>query len=410
MLKSLDRTTSAHREHARRRVSLSEVLVRRFIGPAAAGRLLVQLPSDETFVIGRDTPGARADVTVHRGRALWRMFTGGDVALAEAYRDGDWTTSDLYALLNWGMQNEAALYAATSGLTAPRGLRYLQHQLRTNTRGNSRRNIAAHYDLGNEFYAAWLDDGMQYSSGIYAGADTALAAAQQTKLERIAALLDLKGGEGVLEIGCGWGALAEHLIAVHGCHVTGLTLSERQRDYARARLNRSGLGAQADIRLQDYRDVEGTYDRIVSIEMLEAVGEAYWPQYFAKLRQCLAPGGSAVLQVICIAPDRYRYYRQRPDFIQTHIFPGGALPTADIVLGQAERVGLKTLSVEMFGASYARTLAEWRQRFNSAWPAISEMGFDERFRRLWNYYLAYCEVGFEHGALDVGLFRLEQPR
>jgi len=410
MLKSLDRTPSTPRVFARRRMSLTEFLVRRLIGRATAGRLLVHLPADETFAIGRETPGARADVAVHRRRALWRMFIGGDVGLAQAYRDGDWTTSDLYALLNWGVQNEAALYSATSGLIAPRGARYVQHLLRANTRRNSRRNIAAHYDLGNEFYAAWLDDGMQYSSGIYAGAETTLAAAQAVKLERIAALLDLKGGERVLEIGCGWGALAEHLGAVHHCHVTGLTLSERQRDYACARLNRRGLAARNDIRLQDYRDVEGTFDRIVSIEMLEAVGEAYWPQYFAKLRECLVPGGRAVLQVICIAPDRYNAYRQRPDFIQTHIFPGGALLTADIVLGQAERAGLKATSVEMFGASYGRTLADWRQRFNAAWPTISALGFDERFRRLWNYYLAYCQVGFEHGALDVGLFRLERPR
>jgi cyclopropane-fatty-acyl-phospholipid synthase len=410
MLKSLDRTPSETRGYARRRVSLTEFLVRRLVGRATAGRLLVHLPSDETFAIGHETPGMRADVTVYRRRALWRMFVGGDVALAEAYRDGDWTTSDLYALLNWGVQNEAALYAATTGLIAQRGARYLQHLLRANTRKNSRRNIAAHYDLGNGFYAAWLDDGMQYSSGIYAGAESTLAAAQQFKLERITTLLGPKGGERVLEIGCGWGALAEHLASVHGCHVTGLTLSERQRAYACDRLHERGLSPHTDIRLQDYRDVEGTFDRIVSIEMLEAVGEAYWPQYFAKLQERLAAGGSAVLQVICIAPDRYKAYRQRPDFIQTHIFPGGALPTSDIVLAQAERVGLKATSVDMFGASYARTLADWRRRFNLAWPAIAELGFDERFRRLWNYYLAYCEVGFEHGALDVGLFRLQKPR
>jgi cyclopropane-fatty-acyl-phospholipid synthase len=408
MLDSLDRTPSVDRVNARRRMSMTEFAVRLLVGRATAGQLLVHLPN-ETLAIGAEAVGARADVSVHLRRALWRTFLGGDTAFAEAYRDGDWTTSDLYALLKWGMQNEAALDSATSGLLARRGARYIHHLLRTNTRKNSRRNIAAHYDLGNEFYAAWLDAGMNYSSGIYAGADTTLAAAQMSKLERIEALLDLQGGERVLEIGCGWGALAEHLSAVHGCHVTGLTLSERQRDYARARLDGRGLGSRTDIRLQDYRDVEGTFDRIASIEMLEAVGEAYWPRYFRKLRECLAPGGSAVLQVICIAPDRYEDYRHRPDFIQTHIFPGGALPTADIVQAQAEQAGLATISVEMFGASYARTLADWRQRFNAAWPTIAALGFDERFRRLWNYYLTYCEVGFEHGALDVGLFKITRP-
>jgi cyclopropane-fatty-acyl-phospholipid synthase len=388
-----------------RRVGLRESALRGLFSRCDVGQLTVKLPGSSEFTL-EGSGGVRAEMQVRRWRAFMRLLMGGDIGLAQAYRAGDWTTPDLKQFLTWGIDNEVALDDAMAGNAASRVLRQLQHGMRQNTRNNSRRNISAHYDLGNDFYAHWLDVGMNYSSGLYTIDDCSLEWAQTAKLDRVCSLLDLAGGERVLEIGCGWGALAERLTASHACHVTGLTLSEAQREYAAARLQNAGLGERADIRLEDYRDVTGTFDRVASIEMLEAVGEAYWPQYFAKLRECLAPGGTAVLQVICIAPDRYAAYRQRPDFIQTHIFPGGALPTSDIVCEQAEQAGLTTTAVEMFAPSYARTLADWRRRFNAAWPSIIGLGFDERFRRLWNYYLVYCEVGFECGALDVGIFQL----
>jgi cyclopropane-fatty-acyl-phospholipid synthase len=246
---------------------------------------------------------------------------------------------------------------------------------------------------------------MNYSSALFAGDDT-LEAAQKRKLDRAASLLDLSGGERVLEIGCGWGALAEQLIRRHGSNLSGVTLSTEQLAYAQARLADAFEDGRADLRLLDYRDVEGRYDRIASIEMIEAVGERYWPVYFAKLRASLRTGGIALLQAITIDESRFAAYRNRADFIQRHIFPGGLLPTASIIEREAERAGLKLVHRESFGDSYAKTLREWRCRFLRAWPAIEPLGFNERFRRMWEYYLVYCEIGFRFGVIEVGFFKL----
>jgi cyclopropane-fatty-acyl-phospholipid synthase len=285
----------------------------------------------------------------------------------------------------------------------------LMHRMNANTKRGSRRNVTHHYDLGNGFYQRWLDAGMSYSSALFSRSDQTLEDAQAAKQARTIALLQLRGGERVLELGCGWGGLAERLVRAAGCHVTGVTLSPAQLEYAAARLRAPELRSRTDVRLQDYRDVTGCYDRIVSIEMMEAVGEAYWPAYFRTLRDRLRPGGRAVLQAITIAEDRFEDYRRRPDFIQRYIFPGGMLPTISEIRRQAAQAGLKLRSVETFGASYARTLAEWRHRFLAAWPEIQSRGFDQRFQRMWNYYLAYCEGGFRAGAIDVGLYVMDRP-
>lgn len=375
----------------------------------SVGRLAVTLPSGATLIAEGTTAGVFADIQLKRGRALRRLLLSGDIGFAEGYRDGDWATSDLKALLLWSQQNEQALAKLAQGSWLRRALQAAQHRLRANTRINSRRNIAAHYDLGNAFYARWLDAGMNYSSGLYRHADDTLETAQDAKLSRVIELLDLKGGERVLEIGCGWGGLAERLAEDASHRVTALTLSAAQLDYAGARFDSRGWCERVDLRQQDYRDAAGTFDRFVSIEMLEAVGEQYWPVYFDTVRKRLAPGGKAVLQVITIDGRCFAAYRQRPDFIQTHIFPGGMLPTREIIQKHAEQAGLTLLTSEMFGASYARTLSDWRERFHRAWPAIAALGFDERFRRLWTYYLAYCEAGFDSRVLDVGLYQLQRP-
>ena len=216
----------------------------------------------------------------------------------------------------------------------------------------------------------------------------------------------MTGGESVLEIGCGWGNLAERLIARYRCRLTGLTLSARQLEFARNRLRGRGLDHYGDLRLQDYREVRGSYDRIVSIEMLEAVGVAYWPAYFKQLRSSLRPGGIGVLQVITIDEQRFESYRRRPDFIQKYIFPGGMLPTTKILEQEIAAAGLRLISREHFGESYARTLEEWQRRFARAWPELKSLGFDERFKRTWDYYLAYCRAGFETGNVNVGLYKL----
>ncbi len=381
-------------------------LLRRLLARVGAGRLTIVLPGGGRIEACGAMPGPDAVIVLKRRRLLWRLARDGDVGFARGYIEGDWSTPDLGALLDFTMRNEATLGTAASGSLAQRVLRRLRHARRRNSRRGSRRNIAAHYDLGNAFYALWLDAGMNYSSALYRTPDMPLEAAQDAKLERVIELLDLRGGESVLEIGCGWGALAHRLATDHGCGVTGLTLSAEQLAYARARLALPQLEGRAEVRLQDYRDVAGQFDRVVSIEMLEAVGERYWPTYFAKLRACLKPDGNAVLQVITVAQQRYAAYRARPDFIQRYIFPGGMLPTSAIICREAERVGLRCVCEERFGQSYALTLAAWRRGFLAAWPAVRALGFDERFGRMWEYYLVYCETGFRHGAVDVGFYKL----
>jgi cyclopropane-fatty-acyl-phospholipid synthase len=388
----------------------SHRLVRRYLKNLQIGTLTLTLPSGVTIQHKGARAGPEAVLIVRRWRALWRMMLEGDLGLARAYMDDDCRSPDIKALLDFGAQNEAALAKATSGSFLSRGLERLRHARRANTRTGSRRNIAAHYDLGNEFYALWLDDGMNYSSALYAREEQTLEEAQGAKLDRIAEILDLKPDHRVLEIGFGWGPLVERLIECHGCHVTGLTLSTEQLDFAQARLRRRALAQNSDLRLQDYRDVEGRYDRIVSIEMLEAVGEQYWPTYFDKVQQALTDTGVAVLQAITIAESRFANYRRQPDFIQRYIFPGGMLPTMDVIRREAARAGLRLMAHESFGGSYAKTLAEWRGRFMHMWPAIEALGFDLHFKRMWEYYLSYCEVGFQAGAIDVSLLKLAPGR
>ena len=288
-----------------------------------------------------------------------------------------------------------------------RVLRRVVHMLRGNSLGGSRRNIAFHYDLGNTFYRPWLDQSMTYSSALEFVQGQSLDLAQAHKLDHICALLDLAPDAKVLEVGCGWGALAVQM-AQAGAQVTGITLSQEQLAFARERMAHAGLADRVDLQLCDYREVTGRYDRIVSIEMLEAVGETWWPTYFRKVHDCLAPGGRAVLQVITIGEDRFDHYRQAPDFIQHYIFPGGMLPTRSILAQQSAQAGLELTHQQQFGTAYAATLAEWRHRFEAARDTMLGNGFDERFCRMWNYYLSYCEAGFATGQIDVGLYVLEK--
>ena len=330
--------------------------------------------------------------------------------MAASYRDGDWSSPDLAALLEFGIRNEAGWGHALDASWPSRWLGRLFHIARSNTRRGSRENIAFHYDLGNDFYAQWLDPELIYSSALHVSGNESLEVAQAHKLERIVELLELKKSASVLEIGCGWGALAIALAGTHDASVTGLTLSAEQLAHARQRVGDRQLEAKIDLRLQDYRDVQGSYDRIVSIEMLEAVGERYWPTYFDTLRSRLKPGGLAVVQVITIADAHFEHYRTHTDFIQRFIFPGGMLPSSSALKAQAERAGLTMETVQTFGESYAITLVEWRRRFLRAWPEIEALGFDSAFRRLWEYYLCYCEAGFRAGRVDVGLYRLAHAR
>lgn len=387
--------------------ALLQSLMQRMLRKIDCDEILLQTPGGRRLLIGGKRSGERAHVNIHSWKCMLRLLTSGDLGFAEGYLADEWSTPNIHAFLSAAARRSNNT-PSFEGLNPPQPLTRFRHALNRNTRRGSRRNIAAHYDLGNDFYRLWLDSSMMYSSAIYSSPGESLENAQRTKLDRVIDSLELSGGERILEIGCGWGGLAERIIERTGSHVTGLTLSTEQLAYARDRLARRGFAGKSDIRLQDYRDVGGSYDRVVSVEMLEAVGEAYWPTFFANLRQRLNPQGAAVLQVITIDQSRFESYRRRPEFIQRYIFPGGMLPTTEILDQQIAKAGLRLVSSEFFGESYARTLAEWHTRFLQAWPSIGALGFDLRFKRMWEYYLAYCRLGFEIGVLNVGLYRIER--
>jgi len=372
------------------------------------GTLTMRTPDGATLRFEGREKGPAGEIALARWRPLYRLAIAGSLGFAESYLDGDWSSPDLASFLELAACNEQDL-GLPDGIAALRFINRFVHLARRNTRRGSKRNIEAHYDLGNEFYEQWLDAGMSYSSAIYPTGSETLEKAQDAKIDRVIDQLALQGGDQVLEIGCGWGALAEALIRRHGCSVTGLTLSQQQLGFAEKRLAAAAHNGSASLRLQDYRDVDGLFDRIVSIEMIEAVGADNWTRYFGVLRDRLRRGGIAVLQAITIDQARFESYRRNPDFIQRYIFPGGMLLTPSLIQSHVQRAGLILEHVEHFASSYARTLAEWAQRFEVAWPRIAELGFDTRFHRMWEYYLAYCQAGFRTGALDVGLYRIAKP-
>ncbi len=366
------------------------------------GILSLTLPDGTRRVFrGKESGGPMAALVLHRTRAARRLILGGAVGFAESYIDGDWNSPDLAALLELAGLNERHMGGAVAGQIPLRLWHAIGHRLRPNSRRGSRRNIVAHYDLGNDFYRRWLDPSMTYSSALYESPDQSLEAAQLAKYRRICDRLGLRPGHHVLEIGCGWGGFAEVAARDYGCRVTGITLSTEQLAFAQERIRRAHLSDRVDFRLQDYRNTSGTYDRIVSIEMFEAVGEKYWPQYFATIRDRLKPDGLAALQIITIEDGRFEAYRKGADFIQRYIFPGGMLPSPSVLGKTLVREGFSLADSIEFGGDYARTLAEWNRRFQDAWHEIEPLGFDRRFKRMWEFYLAYCEGGFRAGSIDV---------
>lgn len=373
---------------------------------AKTGKLTIRLPDDREVVFDKEDDGPVAEIHVHDYGFARQSLAGGDVGFAESYMDQKWSTPDLTGVLRYFADN----FDAAGGGELARGkplirmVNMIRHLFNRNSKAGSKRNIYSHYDLGNAFYAKWLDPSMTYSSGIFTSDNTSLEHAQAAKYEAICQSLDLNADKTVLEIGCGWGGFAEHAAANHGAKVTCLTISEAQREYAIQRIEKAGLSGQVEIRLEDYRDHQGSYDGIASIEMFEAVGERYWPSYFAKVRDCLKPAGKAALQIITIDDDLFQSYRKRADFIQHYIFPGGMLPSEIALFEQLKKADLKQDSVNFFGKDYAKTLRLWARKFNDTWAEIEPMGFDERFRRMWNFYLSYCEAGFDGGRINVGQF------
>lgn len=366
------------------------------------GQLELHGPDGRQWTFTGPRPGPRAQLELLDWGVCGAILQRGDVGFAECWIDGRWQTDDLDAVLLLAALNQQALDDAIRGRWWATLIDRLRHLARPNTRRGSRRNIHAHYDLGNDFYRLWLDSSMTYSSALFGGdLDQSLTSAQLAKYERIADRLGLRAGDHVLEIGCGWGGFAAYVAEIIGCRVTGVTVSEAQLAYARERISAAGLEHLVTFSLTDYRDLEGQYDAVVSIEMFEAVGERYWPAYFDVVRSCLKPGRSGLVQTITIAESKFERYRTGTDFIQQYIFPGGMLPSPTRFAELAERSGLEVTDRHAFGLDYAETLRRWHAKFNEVSDIVETFGFDERFLRLWRFYLSYCEAGFRSGSTDV---------
>jgi len=379
----------------------SLALIRRLARQTRAGRLVLTLPDGSRERIVGPEPGPDAEIAIHRPRLLRRFLLGGANGFAEAYIDGDFDTPDLTQLLLFGAANQQAWGDLLNGRWPLRLAARLTHRLRPNSRRGARRNIAAHYDLGNDFYRLWLDSGLTYSSAIFDGETQRLEEAQDNKYRLICERAGIRQGDEVLEIGCGWGGFASYAARHRQARVTAVTISEAQYRAAARRVQEEGLAERVSIRLCDYRDLEGRYDAVVSIEMIEAVGEAHWPLYFAQLARLTRPGGRAALQAITIDEAHFERYRRQADFIQRHVFPGGMLPAASTIRREAESAGLSVAEETSHGGDYARTLGLWRRRFEEAWQDIAVLGFEGRFRRFWRYYLCYCEAGFRSARIDL---------
>lgn len=367
----------------------------------AIGQLTVTLPDGRSVVFVGKTPGPKAVLVVNDHRFATRILRDGDIGVADGFLSGDWTSPDLPVFLELFCVNAEHTSAHLLAKPLFRALQNFQHWLRRNTKAGARRNIEAHYDLGNAFYEQWLDPSMTYSSALFEEGVEDLEEAQRAKYRALADAAGMREGEHVLEIGCGWGGFAEFAAKEVGARVTALTISPAQLDYARRRIFQAGLSERVTFKLQDYRDERGVFDRIASIEMFEAVGEKWWPAFFGQLRDRLRPGGAAGVQVITIQDRLFEAYRRETDFIQRYVFPGGMLPSPTALRAAATKAGLAISDERIFGLDYAATLSKWRDRFRAAWPTIQPLGFDERFRRLWEYYLAYCEAGFSSGNIDV---------
>lgn len=365
------------------------------------GRLDVTLPDHSILTFGDENSKTHAALNIHNNRAAKKLLRGGVLGFCESYMDDDWSSPDMTAFFILMLNNTAALKSSLFGKKWVRIISRIIHLLKPNSRNGSRKNIYSHYDIGNDFYSQWLDPSMTYSSAYFADGITDLAKAQDRKYEELIRRLDLKPEHHVLEIGCGWGGFAEYAAKTIGCKVTALTISEAQYGYAKTRIKNAGLSDKVEIRLQDYRDVQGDFDRIASIEMFEAVGEKYWPIYFSTIKERLKTGGRAVLQTITIRDKDFTNYRKSADYIQRYIFPGGMLPSIGALAQEIKSAGLMQGDHLSFGKDYARTLKLWNDDFQKAWPRIQSETLDPRFKRLWEQYLCYCEAGFESGRIDV---------
>lgn len=365
------------------------------------GSLNVRYPDGRYLRFESGNPGPDASVQLNNWKLVGRATTGGSIGVAESYMDGDWDSPDVTAFLELFCANMDIGERFSTPKWVSNFFATLRHWVNRNNKSGAKRNISAHYDLGNEFYSLWLDKSMTYSSAIFDKGANSLEKAQTAKYRSLANSIGITEKSTVLEIGCGWGGFAEFAAREIGAHVTGLTISREQHEFASKRIFDAGLNDKVDIKFQDYRDETNKYDSIASIEMFEAVGEKYWPTYFSKVRDCLNEDGIAGLQIITIGDDYFDNYRLRPDFIQRYIFPGGMLPSPSALQKVTQSVGLQLAGERIFPQDYGLTLKEWRERFRAKWDEVCKLGFDMRFKRMWEFYLHYCEAGFRNENIDV---------
>ena len=380
------------------------------IGNPRHGSLTVIFPNGRTRTVGQANTGEHATLRLNNFKVISEAMQRGTVGFAAAYMNGDIESDDLTALFRFFLQNRDMFDAAGKGFFRRAAADLHYHISRRNTLEGAKKNIAEHYDLGNDFYGQWLDPSMTYSSAVFTSGDQSLEEAQLAKYRRVADMAGITEGSSVLEIGCGWGGFAETVARDYKANLRGITLSAEQLKFGLERLKRQGLDQYATLVFEDYRHTQGQFDHIGSIEMIEAVGEDNWPSYFQALHGRLKPGGTAAIQAITIQERDFEHYRAGPDFIQRYIFPGGMLLTKTVMKEYGERYGLALEQVETFGLSYARTLRLWRERFLERWPMIAPLGYDEYFKRKWVYYLSYCEAGFAEGSIDVGIYQYRRPQ
>ena len=373
------------------------------------GAVDLVLPDGRVFRAQGTEAGPNARVDIVNTDTFSRLAREGDMGFSDAYLEGWWTSPDLQAFLDVVFANNEELNHGYPGAKLVQLYERARHWLRGNSKAQARKNISYHYDLGNDFYSKWLDETMTYSSALFETGQEDLEKAQTQKYASMCDEMGMREGDHLLEIGCGWGGFAEYAAGTRGAKLTCLTISQEQHDFAKERMFKQGLADRVEIVMRDYRDERGTYDGIASIEMFEAVGEKYWPTYFKAVHDRLKPGANGTFQIITIRDDLFPRYRKTVDFIQKHIFPGGMLPSPSALKEEADRAGLKYLRSKEFGESYSITLRRWYETFNDAWPEIDAMGFDQRFKNMWDFYLTSCAAGFHYGTTDVTQVTLQRP-
>ncbi len=373
------------------------------------GRVDFIMPDGRRFRAEGAKPGPVAEIEVHNPDLFARLIREGDLGFSDAYLEGWWSTPDLQAFMDFVHGDNNEVYDGFPGMNLVRWYEQMRFWLQSNSKRQAKKNISYHYDLGNDFYGLWLDDTMTYSSALFETGQESTEKAQTAKYKSMVDQMGAQPGDHVLEIGCGWGGFAEYAAKERGLHVTGLTISEEQYKYAVERIEKAGLADRVTFKLQDYRDETGQYDGIASIEMFEAVGQKYWPTYFKSVKDCLKPGKNATLQIITVEDARWEIYNRGVDFIQKYIFPGGMLPSPSVLRQEVEKAGLTVARSIEFGESYSQTLRRWHETFNEKWDQVAKLGFDERFRRMWNFYLTSCASTFHSGNCDVTQITITRP-